>query len=279
MEKIGIIGVGFVGKSIYDCFKNKNIFVKGYDKYKNIDTFEDCLNCDCIFLCLPTQFDESLNRYDTSILLNCCKLLDLHTYEGLIIIKSTVEPGTTMEFFSEFKNLHLVHNPEFLSAKTALKDFENQTHIVIGNCSGLDNQINELNIFYKKMFPKAEISNCNSTESESMKIFCNSFYAVKIQFFTELFLLCNKMECDYDKIKDMMVKNNWINPMHTMVPGPDGNISYGGLCFPKDTRALLSFMDRNKTLCGVLMSSVEEQKILRKENLNIIKSDLEKETD
>jgi UDP-glucose 6-dehydrogenase len=75
-----------------------------------------------------------------------------------------------------------------------------------------------------------------------MKIFCNCFYATKIQFFTEIYLLCEKTGCDYNVVKNMMLGNGWINPMHTNVPGNDGNISYGGYCFPKDTNALNEYM-------------------------------------
>ena len=63
-----------------------------------------------------------------------------------------------------------------------------------------------------------------------------------MQFFNELYLTCQSNGSDFKKIKRMMLLNNWINPMHTDVPGPDGRLSYGGLCFPKDTNALNSYM-------------------------------------
>ena len=67
-----------------------------------------------------------------------------------------------------------------------------------------------------------------------------------------------------------MLKNNWINPMHTNIPGPDGNISYGGLCFPKDTNALNQFMKKLKSPNKVLNATIEERNDMRNDNDNII---------
>ena len=105
---------------------------------------------------------------------------------------------------------------------------------------------------------------CSSTESELMKLFCNSFYASKIQILNEYYMLCQKIGEDYNTVKNLMLRNNWINPMHTDVPGPDGKLSYGGECFPKDTKALLYFMQTNIDYCKVLESVVAERELLRK---------------
>lgn len=275
IQKISIIGLGFVGKSIYDSFllnKIKNINV--YDKFKDggIGSFKKCLKSDIIFLCLPTLFNEEDKCYDKSSILETCINLEKANYEGFIIIKSTVEPGTCDILSDKFCNLKFIHNPEFLSAKSALNDFHNQKHIVLGqgkNCTKED--VQEVSNFYAKYY-KAEISICSSHESESMKIFCNSFYSVKVQFFTELYLLCQKNGTDFDTVRNLMLKNDWINPMHTKVPGPDGQISYGGLCFPKDTNALNEYMKKNNTPNSILDSCIKERDVLR-ENIitNIIK--------
>merc|ERR1712013_375367 len=106
-------------------------------------------------------------------------------------------------------------------------------------------------------------SRCTSMESESMKSFVNSFYAVKIQFFNELYLLCQNNGADFETIKTLMMKNNWINPMHTQVPGHDGKLSYGGACFPKDTNALLQCMKKNGSPHQLLEGCVRERNNLR----------------
>lgn len=275
---IGIVGLGFVGESMYKSFllkglkKKKNLIV--YDKYKDngIGKLTNCLNCDIIFLALPTVYNENLQQYDKTPILETCKILSSYSYNGVIVIKSTVEPETTNKLSEEFKDLHFVHNPEFLTARTAFDDFHNQKHIVLGKGSTCtENKLISVQDFYKNYYPNADISLCESNESESMKSFVNCFYAVKVQFFTELFLTCQKNGCNYDVVKELMLKNGWINPMHTNIPGPDGDISYGGLCFPKDTNALNNYMKKNDIPNKVLDGTIKERNEMREDNDNCVK--------
>jgi nucleotide sugar dehydrogenase len=271
---ISILGIGFVGSAIEKSFKLKGINVVSYDKYKNIGTFEDCLGSDISFLCLPTQFNETINKYDNSSINEVLGQMNNNNYKGLIVIKSTVEPQTINELSNKYKELKIMHNPEFLTARTAFEDFHNQKHIVLGKGSNIQEQdVQLLQSFYKEYYPEAEISICNSTESESMKVFVNCFYAVKIQFFNELYVLCNKMNCDYNTVKDLMLKNDWIKPNHTNVPGPDGKLSYGGCCFPKDTNALLHNMKKHDSPHGLLEACIKERNKMRNDNVNIISND------
>jgi len=268
IEIIGIIGIGFVGGAIYKSFKKKGINVLGYDINdinKEYNTFEECLVSDILFLCLPTQFNETTKCYDKSIIISVLNDLNNNKYSGLVVIKSTVEPITTDNLQEKFPELKLFHNPEFLSAATAYEDFHNQSHIVIGKSNKTsDEDLKEIEIFYHNYYPDAKISLCSSTESESMKIYLNCFYSVKIQFFNELYLLCDKTKTNYNNVLDLMLKNNWINPMHTKVPGTDGMLSYGGYCFPKDTNALLEFMKSMDSPCKVLEASINERNEIRK---------------
>lgn len=277
--KVCIYGLGFVGNAMYLSFKNKglieNINLFGYDKFKNggIGNINIGLNCDIIFLALPTIYNEELESYDLDPINDCCKYLEDNNYLGLVVIKSTIEPETTDKIASKFNKISFVHNPEFLTARSAYDDFHNQKHIVIGksfNCT----KEKILEKFYLYYYPDAQISSCTSLESESIKIFSNSFYAIKVQFFTELYLLTQSNGSNYNKIIDIMLKNNWINPMHTKVPGPDGLISYGGLCFPKDTNALNKYMEKNNITNKILNACIDERNFLRNDNVNINKISL-----
>jgi UDPglucose 6-dehydrogenase len=150
-----------------------------------------------------------------------------------------------------------------------LHDFHNQEHIVLGkhkNCK--QELVDLLEQLYRKYYPDAEISQCDSNESECMKIFVNNFYASKIQLFNEYYALCQKSNINYDNVKDLMLKNKWINPMHTTVPGTDGKLSYGGYCFPKDTNALYNHMKRKETPNKVLEAVIEERDEMRDDNDN-----------
>ena len=264
-NKIGIVGLGFVGGAMYESFKMLGVNVIGYDKYKNggIGKMEDLLGCDILFSALPTVYSGELKEYNKKPMEEICEYLMLKNYSGLLVIKSTVEPGTCEEF-SERYGLKILHNPEFLTARTAFNDFHNQKHVVIGKTDKvMEKEMDKIVDFYRKYYKEVKISLCSSKESESMKIFCNCFYAVKVQFFNELYLMCQSCGMSYNKIREMMLMNGWINPMHTEVPGPDGKMSYGGLCFPKDTNALNEMMMKLGVPNGVLKAVIEERNEMR----------------
>ena len=260
--KVGVIGKGFVGGALYGDFLDKGVDISAYDKYKKIGRIEDVLSSDIIFLCLPTPFIEGAS-FDKSSIYEVIDYLNDKKYSGIVVLKSTVEPGFCKDISGKY-DFDICHNPEFLTARTANDDFKNQKHIVLGKTKSSD-KFDNLILLYSKLYPDAKISICTSCESESMKIFCNTFYASKIMIFNEFFSLCNKMGLDFNKIKNLMLKNDWINPMHTNVPGPDGKLAFGGACFPKDTGALLEFMKRKDVICEVLHSVVSECKKIRKD--------------
>jgi len=265
---VGIVGLGFVGSAMYKSFGLKGVSLIGYDKYKDggISSLESILKCDIVFLCLPTLFNEDTKQYDKDAIYEVCGGLVNNNYEGLVVLKSTVEPEA-LNKLSETYKLKLIHNPEFLTARTAFEDFDSQKHIVLGrgtNCSLQD--MNILKEFYEINYPEAEVSLCSSIESESMKIMCNSFYASKIMIFNEYAALCKNNGCNFEKVRDLMLKNKWINPMHTIVPGTDGKLGYGGACFPKDTLALREYMSQNGSINNVLSSVIEENTLVRNES-------------
>jgi nucleotide sugar dehydrogenase len=262
---IGISGIGVVGSAVSRVFEEKKINIIRYDKYRdNYNDISKLLRCNIIFLCLPTLFSEELKEYDKSAIYENCDYLMKNNYKGLVVLKSTIEPGTTREIHEKYK-LNILFNPEFLSARTAYEDFKNQEHIVIGGRTKDDKNILILEEFYKKYWENADISKSIYEEAEMMKIGVNSFYAVKIQFFNEIYLLMQKYEnTDYNNVIKMILKNGWISPHHTRVPGTDGKLSYGGMCFPKDTNALNELMKRKGTLNNVLDSTILENLIMYK---------------
>ena len=270
-SKIGIIGLGFVGSAMQQSFTLNDCHIHAaYDKYKNggIGTPESLLECDIIFSALPTIYRESIQQYDKQPLEDTLQFLKDNQFTGNFICKSTVEPGTSNDLAKKY-GIKIIHNPEFLTARTAFEDFHNQSHIVLGFTSLIQPEdMDKVIQYYKSYYDKAEISVSTSEESESMKIFCNCFYSVKIQFFNELYLTCQKNGSDYNKVREMMLKNNWINPMHTTVPGPDGKLSYGGLCFPKDTNALNYYMERHGIPNKVLNATIEERNKMREDKDN-----------
>jgi nucleotide sugar dehydrogenase len=285
---IGIIGVGVLGKAILETFISiKSIDIKCYDKYKidnknitinnhiyhdishniYVSKIEDLCHCDILFLCLPTEYDTIKKEYNKKEIDYIFYELAQLNYKGILLLKSTVEPKTTYNLSKLYPQLTIIHNPEFLTARTATHDFKNQTHIVLGLSNYNNHHITYIKTFFETYFKDATISICSSDESESMKLFCNSFYATKIQYFTEVKLLCDKMYIEYNNVIELMLKNGWINPMHTTIPGHDGELSFGGKCLPKDINALSS-------LCNMLDSPHEVIEAVVNENNRMRNMDL-----
>ena len=213
---------------------------------------------------LPTLFNSSLGEYDKTSLYEVCELFHKHKYQGTVVIKSTVEPETINILSDEYPSLNIMHNPEFLTARTSFEDFHKQSHIVLGkgkNCS--DEAYEKVVKFYSKNYKDIKISKCDSIESETMKCFVNCFYSVKVQFFTELYLTCQHTGGNFNTVVSLMLANGWINPMHTNVPGPDGSISYGGACFPKDMNAMNEYMKRSNICNNIFDATIKERNQMR----------------
>ena len=260
--KVGQIGKGFVGNALHRSFGENGVDTAVYDKFQNIGSIDSVIDSDILFLCLPTPYVEGEGFCLGAIEENLDKLRGFG-FGGLCVLKSTVEPGTS-RLLGEKYGLNVAHNPEFLTERTAFEDFHGQEHVVLGKVSDSD-AFDSLIVMYKNLYPSALISVCTSEESEAMKLFANSFYAQKVMIFNEFYLLSNAIGLDFERVKGLMLKNNWIAPHHVHVPGPDGKLAYGGHCFPKDTNALSNFMKNKGTANMVLDASIRERNKIRDE--------------
>ena len=238
MEKtLGIIGQGFVGTAVFE----------GLKEHYNIETYDIAKDSTCkslselyeksevLFLCLPTPMDS-----EGSCHLGIIEpvLEELNSMgKKIIIVKSTIPPGTTEKWNKEYKNLSIVFNPEFLTEANSIEDFKNQNRIIIGGPRPASTKVRRI---FKKAFPRVAIIKTSSTIAEMVKYFTNSFLATKVSFANEMYQICNGLEIDYDKVIEYAQYDNRIGNSHLEVPGPDGDFGYGGHCFPKDVRALIN---------------------------------------
>ena len=261
--KIGICGFGFVGNAISAFFVDKGYNVSIYDKYKSIGSFEMLLETNVLFICLPTNYSEVFGAYDMSEVDKTLEMLNKSDYMGIIVIKSTVLPDYCEDMNQRYKELVIVANPEFLSAKTAVEDFKNQRHVVLGYTIYSKEGLLTMKNVYKELLGEVVITVVSASEAALIKLGCNSFYATKIEYFTELYMLCNKMGVSYESVKNGMLCNGWINKNHTEVPGSDGKVSFGGMCLPKDIKALSGYMSSMDTPNLVVKGVIEERERLR----------------
>ena len=259
MKSIGIIGMGFIGKAIFNAF-NLYTNVKGYDidTKKSTHVFSKVIDSDIVFLCLPSPMCEN-GDCDLSYINNTLKLISEKNKrkDNIFVIKSTVTTGATTKFEKKYK-LNLVHNPEFLSARTANIDFITATRTIIGGNNKANCDI--LQRLYEDRFPGINCLILSPEESETIKYFLNCFFATKITFFNEMRLLVNGLGLDWDNIIDGILSDGRIAMMHTDVPGHDGKFGFGGACFPKDINALIKIFEDNN-IDPVLLKAVLKQNI------------------
>jgi len=241
--RIGIIGMGVVGSAVYNGLKN-HYEVVGHDKKLESDPFESLLEAEVIFTCLPTPSQMSQHgppgwgsgqslQAIHSVLHN----LNAKGYRGIVAVKSTVLPGTCQKLQKHYPEMTILSNPEFLTAKTAAKDFVKQTKVLIG---GEDlKAVQVLSNVYKKVGVSTAYV-VSWTEAETIKYMHNVFLAVKIATFNEFYDVCRERKVNYQLCADLTCEiTGWINPRHVQVPGTDGDFGYGGKCFPKDIEAFL----------------------------------------
>ena len=239
---IGIVGQGFVGNAVYQKFK-KYYDVLTYDinqELCNSDLDNLVRNSEYIFVCLPTpmNFDGNcdLNIIESSLL----ELNTLTKFEAVgsktVIIKSTIPPGTTEKFNKQFSHLNIIFNPEFLTERNAVEDYNNQNRIIIGGKRPYSTSVVRI---FSKVFPTSHIIKTDSTHAEMVKYLTNTFLATKVSFANEIYQICEKLKIDYDKVIEYATLDDRLGNSHWMVPGHDGDFGFGGHCLPKDLAAIL----------------------------------------
>lgn len=249
---VGIVGYGFVGKAVSHNLAER-LSVSVYDPYtevveevKQVHSLGELERCHTIFICLPTPYSSESGDYDyTAIEETLNDLAELNGNIGrLIVIKSTVAPDFYRQVCQRYPQLNILHNPEFLSARTAHNDFKFQSHIVIGSGSKqLNNRLAEL----YRQFPQwrdIKYTLVSGEEACLIKMACNSFYAYKLTYFNSLYQLAESLGCDYNHVREGMINCGWINSQHTRVPGNGGRFGYGGGCLVKDTDSFCGLLSR-----------------------------------
>ena len=245
MKKIGIIGRGFVGTAVEFGFSAQcgcNAIIKSFDidESRKKDSLDATVNkSDFIFVSVPTPSNHT--GIDLSSLISALESIEQvnRRNDNIILIRSTIIPGTTKKLDEKFKKLNIVFNPEFLTERTAKFDFINQSRFIIGGDPKFTNMVAQL---YKWRFGStALIIQTNFETAELIKYMNNCFFATKVSFLNEMKILSQKIGADWDTSVQGFVSDGRIGHSHIQVPGPDGKLGFGGNCFPKDVKAILEF--------------------------------------
>jgi len=259
MKNIGIIGNGFVGEAIRDGLKDHfNLFVYDNNPLRSIFTLKEVdEKSDVIFICVPTPMSEK-GHMDSSIIESVLSKLST---DKILIIKSTVTPKTAEKILKKF-NHNFVFNPEFLTERTAKEDFKNPSRIVLG---GDLEDVRVVRDLYKRVFPDTKYIETDHKTACFIKYVSNCFSAVKISIMNEFKQIADSDGIIWDDALNGMLSSGWVNPMHTLVPGPDGNVGFGGKCFPKDINAFINYAIEVNVDPKIMKSSWEKNLEVRED--------------
>ena len=269
--KIVIVGLGYVGYSLACLFSKNGIDVYGIDIdedkinkiNKNISPILDSdidlllkdnspkitaskrnlnlfVNCDFIIVSTPTNYNEQSNEFDTSSVETVISDIIESESNSPIVIKSTVPLGYTEKIQKKFNKKNIFYSPEFLREGKALFDNLNPNRIIVGDkttdaikfstlmleCSSLDAS-------------KVPVIHMSSTAAEAVKLFSNTYLAMRIAYFNELDSYCETNGIVTEEVingvsLDPRIGDYYNNP----------SFGYGGYCLPKDTQQLLKNYDK-----------------------------------
>lgn len=265
MADIGIVGWGVVGQSVGKGFeKKKENKVYWYDKNKKgPHSFDDVVKkSEFIFLCLPTPMFSDESGIDLSIMDGVVDEIapKIKGKDKILVIKSTVVPGTTAGYKKKYPETNFAMNPEFLTEVNAMNDFLNPDRTVIG---ALSQPVSEkMTQLYQDFYgPDANIYATDTTTAEMVKYMSNALLATKVIFANEMYDLCESLGIKYEEVKKMVAADTRIGDTHLDVTTVRG---FGGKCFPKDIVALIGFTKDKKVDASLLKTVWEKNKKIRK---------------
>lgn len=240
--KIAIIGQGYVGKAFKRLVEN-HYDVVTYDPQQN-DKYpqKDINDCGLGVICVPTPSRKD-GSCDTSIVEEAVKKIST----PLILIKSTIEPGTTDRLAKKYKK-NICFSPEYVGESHYFhpywKEMVESPYLIVG---GKDEDTSEIiGMLETIMGPTKTYYKCTALEAEIIKYFENSFFATKVTLVNEFYDICKAFGADWYRVREGWLLDPRVNRMHTSVfwknnskTKSEDKRGFGGKCYPKDVSALV----------------------------------------
>lgn len=263
--KIGVIGNGFVGSALISGFilHFDDIMIYDVDPVRSSNSLESVANdCDVVFISVPTPMMQS-GKCDLTILTDLLeKYSSLSRKEGqIIVIRSTVVPGTMEDIASRYPQFKFVFNPEFLTERRANLDFINASRIVLGSDS--ESALQKVESVYRVRFPYKQIIKTDFASAQMIKYIANCFFATKVSFMNEMKQISDACNADWNAVLAGFLTDGRVGNSHVDVPGHDGSLGFGGKCFPKDINAMICKSDELGVKPTVLRAAWEKNMEVR----------------
>jgi UDPglucose 6-dehydrogenase len=285
-HKISIIGMGYVGcGNALMLAKNSQVSIVDIDQHK-VDNFnagrlpisdayaqkfldqqeldissttdlnESIADSSFVILALPTNFDESLMKYDTQVLDEVAEKVLRNNHNATIIIKSTVDIGHTEYLKQNLDTQRIIFSPEFLREGHALEDSLYPSRIIIGGKDLASQKFSELMLAAIEDTP-TPILMMESSEAESVKLFANTYLAMRVAFFNELDSFCLENQINSKEVINGICLDSRIGSYYN-----NPSFGFGGLCLPKDSMQLLQrFQDTPGSLIQAIQDSNKERAV------------------
>jgi UDPglucose 6-dehydrogenase len=250
---IAIAGYGFVGKAHYEVFKN-HFDLEIIDPVYNSKRIFEIENLEAVICCVGTPQADDGSCDGTYIF----QVLNDTPDNIPVLIKSTMSLDVWNQILEKYPNKKVAFSPEFLRAITATEDLKNSTMFIISG-----NGVDYWRKVFKKRFPKAKIHLYSAEEAILIKYFRNSYLATKVSFFNQVYDLCEKNNINFDCVRQGICDDPRIGHSHSFVD-VDTARGWNGMCFPKDTAALLAMAKNQKVDLSVLNEAVNYNQKIRK---------------
>jgi UDPglucose 6-dehydrogenase len=265
--RIGIIGCGVVGDALYTALHGQPVNGDELVRYdpRLFDTVpSDLADCKIAFVCVPSPMHPS-GEQDDSIVRATLRMLIGAGFTGVVAIKSTLLPTKLRDLQETFSCLPLVSNPEFLTEKNAKSDCITASFHIVGS----DNERARQTVaqLYHDYWPSARVVGTSLLCGMWIKYMINAHLALRVASMNEAYQLWQEVGdgTEWSDIVLALQLDDRMGGTHMSVPGPDGQLGFGGKCFPKDLRALIHMAREAGSALTTMEAAWDNNELIRED--------------